>query len=375
MLSRMVWRKCVSWLPRGLMLMLSGMLVGMPVSAQLAPAAQHDAVPPVIRTIPPVSSGTGAAPVVPLAPAPETSASTPSRASTVSPADGSTTNAPAGVPALQARVTDLTGTLDTARRQGLEQRLAALEQRKGAQVAVLIVPTTAPDTIEQFATRVFDAWKLGRKATDDGVLLIMAKNDRTLRIEVGYGLEGAIPDAMAGRIIREQIVPRLQAGDYAGGIEAGVAAIEKLVDGEALPAPSANSDESMFSGFSVSELDLAFVIGMTVLFLAGSTLVAGLGAAVASWFFFGTWWAVVAGGVAGLLLSGVLGVLGVKRLFREWLGRGGGGGGSGGGFGGGFGGGRGGRGGFGGGGGFRGGFGGFGGGGGRSGGGGASGRW
>ncbi|OZI41968.1 dehydrogenase [Bordetella genomosp. 4] len=347
----------------------------MPVSAQLAPAAQHDAVPPVIRTIPPVSSGTGAAPVVPLAPAPETSASTPSRASTVSPADGSTTNAPAGVPALQARVTDLTGTLDTARRQGLEQRLAALEQRKGAQVAVLIVPTTAPDTIEQFATRVFDAWKLGRKGTDDGVLLIMAKNDRTLRIEVGYGLEGAIPDAMAGRIIREQIVPRLQAGDYAGGIEAGVAAIEKLVDGEALPAPSANSDESMFSGFSVSELDLAFVIGMTVLFLAGSTLVAGLGAAVASWFFFGTWWAVVAGGVAGLLLSGVLGVLGVKRLFREWLGRGGGGGGSGGGFGGGFGGGRGGRGGFGGGGGFRGGFGGFGGGGGRSGGGGASGRW
>lgn len=375
MLSRMVWRKCVSWLPRELMLMLSGMLVGMPVSAQLAPAAQHDAVPPVIRTIPPVSSGTGAAPVVPLAPAPETSASTPSRASTVSPADGSTTNAPAGVPALQARVTDLTGTLDTARRQGLEQRLAALEQRKGAQVAVLIVPTTAPDTIEQFATRVFDAWKLGRKGTDDGVLLIMAKNDRTLRIEVGYGLEGAIPDAMAGRIIREQIVPRLQAGDYAGGIEAGVAAIEKLVDGEALPAPSANSDESMFSGFSVSELDLAFVIGMTVLFLAGSTLVAGLGAAVASWFFFGTWWAVVAGGVAGLLLSGVLGVLGVKRLFREWLGRGGGGGGSGGGFGGGFGGGRGGRGGFGGGGGFRGGFGGFGGGGGRSGGGGASGRW
>src|SRR5690606_4694140 len=157
-LSRMVWRKCVSWLPRGLMLMLSGMLVGMPVSAQFAPAAQHDAVPPVIRTIPPVSSGTGAAPVVPLAPAPETSASTPSRASTVSPADGSTTNAPAGVPALQARVTDLTGTLDTARRQGLEQRLAALEQRKGAQVAVLIVPTTAPDTTEQFATRVFDAW-------------------------------------------------------------------------------------------------------------------------------------------------------------------------------------------------------------------------
>ncbi|WP_460478291.1 TPM domain-containing protein [Bordetella muralis] len=369
----MVWRKGESWLPRGLTLVLSGMLIGMPVSAQLAPAAQHDAVPPVIRTIPPVSPaapGTGTVPAVPLAPAPETPASTPSRAPTALPADGSTADAPVGVPTLQARVTDLTGTLDTARRQGLEQRLAALEQRKGAQVAVLIVPTTAPDTIEQYATRVFDAWKLGRKGTDDGVLLIMAKNDRTLRIEVGYGLEGAIPDAIAGRIIREQIVPRLQAGDYAGGIEAGVAAIEKLVDGEALPAPSANPDESMFSGFGVSELDLAFVIGMIVLFLAGSTLVAGLGAAVASWFFFGTWWAAAAGGVAGLLLSGVLGVLGVKRLFREWLGRGGGGGG--GGFGGGFGGGRGGRGGFGGGGGFRGGFGG---GGGRSGGGGASGRW
>lgn len=357
------------------MLALCGMLVGMPVSAQLAPAAQHDAVPPVIRTNPPVPSaapGTGTAPSVPRAPVPETSASTPSRAPTAAPADGSTADAPVGMPILQARVTDLTSTLDTARRQALEQRLAALEQRKGAQVAVLIVPTTAPDTIEQFATRVFDAWKLGRKGTDDGVLLIMAKNDRTLRIEVGYGLEGAIPDAIAGRIIREQIVPRLQAGDYAGGIEAGVAAIEKLVDGEALPAPSvqSNSDESMFSGLDVSEMGLAFVLGMIVLVLGASTLIAGLGAAVASWFVFGTWWAAIAGGVAGLLLSGVLGVLGVKRLFREWLGRGGGGGG--GGFGGGFGGGRGGRGGFGGGGGFRGGFGG---GGGRSGGGGASGRW
>ena len=104
------------------------------------------------------------------------------------------------VPELHTRVTDQTATLTPPQRASLEAKLAALEQRKGAQLAVLIVPTTQPEPIEQYATRVFDAWKLGRKGVDDGVLVIVAKNDRHVRIEVAYGLEGAIPDAAAKRV-------------------------------------------------------------------------------------------------------------------------------------------------------------------------------
>ncbi len=120
------------------------------------------------------------------------------------------------VPALGARVTDLTGTLPPDARDALEARLQALEQRKGAQVAVLILPSTQPETIEQFAIRVFDTWKLGRQGVDDGVLLLVAKDDRRVRIEVGRGLEGAIPDVAAHRIIDEYLTPRFRDGDFAG---------------------------------------------------------------------------------------------------------------------------------------------------------------
>jgi uncharacterized protein len=141
------------------------------------------------------------------------------------------------VPPLKSRVTDLTATLSGDQARALEQKLAALEARKGSQVAVLLVPTTQPETVEQYAIRVFDQWKLGRKSVDDGVLLLIAKDDRKLRIEVGRGLEGAIPDAYAKRILDEEITPRFKQGDFAGGIEAGVARITKLVDGEPMPAP------------------------------------------------------------------------------------------------------------------------------------------
>lgn len=141
------------------------------------------------------------------------------------------------VPPLTARVTDLTGTLDTGRRQALEQQLAELEQRKGAQLAVLMVATTGPEDIAAYAIRVFDAWKLGRKDIDDGALLLVAKDDRSVRIEVARGLEGAIPDAAAARIIREYLVPRFRSGDFDGGIEDAVAAMVRLVDGEPLPEP------------------------------------------------------------------------------------------------------------------------------------------
>src|SRR5512132_2715893 len=116
------------------------------------------------------------------------------------------------VPPLKARVTDLTGTLSANEAAQLEERLAAFEAKKGSQIAVLVVPTTQPETIEQYGIRAGEAWKLGRKGV----------NDRAVRIEVGYGLEGVLPDAVAKRIIDEEIVPRFRSGDFYGGIEAGV---------------------------------------------------------------------------------------------------------------------------------------------------------
>ena len=145
------------------------------------------------------------------------------------------------VPKLSARVTDLTGTLTQQQRVSLEERLAAFEARKGSQVVVLIVPTTRPEAIEQFSIRVAEQWKIGRKGTDDGVILVVARDDREVRIEVGYGLEGAIPDAIAHRIIEEQIVPHFRAGDYYAGIRSGVTAVMKRVDGEAFVSLSTKS--------------------------------------------------------------------------------------------------------------------------------------
>lgn len=143
------------------------------------------------------------------------------------------------VPALKQRVTDLTATLDASQSAALEARLAALETEKGAQIAVLIVASTGEDSIEAYATRVFEQWKLGRKGVDDGILLLVAKDDRALRIEVGYGLEGAVTDVQAARIIRERITPAFREGDFFGGIQAGTDALSGLVRGEPLPEPSA----------------------------------------------------------------------------------------------------------------------------------------
>ena len=151
---------------------------------------------------------------------------------------GSVVATPLAVPALTARVTDQTGTLDAGQTQALEAKLAAFETSKGSQIAVLIVPTTGDETIEQYSIRVTDQWKLGRKGVDDGVLLLVAKDDRKMRIEVGRGLEGVIPDAIANRIIDEDITPKFHDGDFAGGLQAGVDRLIGLVNGEALPPPS-----------------------------------------------------------------------------------------------------------------------------------------
>jgi len=141
------------------------------------------------------------------------------------------------VPPLSGHVIDLSGTLSSAQQQALEQRLNDFEVRKGSQIAVLLVPGTQPEAIEQYAIRVAEQWKLGRKKIDDGAILVVAKNERALRIEVGYGLEGALNDATAKRIIDDIIVPHFKQEDFYGGINNGVDAMMRVIDGEPLPAP------------------------------------------------------------------------------------------------------------------------------------------
>jgi uncharacterized protein len=246
------------------------------------------------------------------------------------------------VPPLSGRVTDQTATLSTEQKTSLEQTLAAFEVRKGTQIAVLMVPTTRPEEIEQFALRVVEQWKIGRKKVDDGALLLIAKDDRALRIEVGYGLEGALNDATAKRIVSEVMTPLLKQGDYFGGISAGVEQMIRVIDGEPLPEPKRGPTD--LTGQSIGQLwPLLFVL---TLFLGGvlrkalgrvpGALVAGGLLGLLGWLFAG---AVVAAALAGgiAFLITLLGV-GMGRHGGMYLGGvygGMGGGRSGGGFGGG----------------------------------------
>jgi uncharacterized protein len=202
------------------------------------------------------------------------------------------------VPPLKARVTDLTGTLNARQKASIERELKAFEARKGSQIAVLIVPTTRPEAIEQYSIRVVDKWKLGRKNVDDGALLLIAKNDRALRIEVGYGLEGALPDAIANRIIDEIITPRFKRGDFYGGIQAGVQTMMKVVQSEPLPKPIRHAQENGSSpAFTLpSIIFFAFIVGQLFRGFIGS-LPTALGMAA------------VSAGMAWLLLGTFLGGL------------------------------------------------------------------
>jgi uncharacterized protein len=170
------------------------------------------------------------------------------------------------IPALDSPVVDTTGTLDAAQKQQLEQQALALQQRKGSQLQVLMVSTTQPETIEQYAQRVFDQWKLGRQGVDDGVLLLVAKDDRRVRIQPGYGLEGAIPDAIANRVIQEYLAPKFRTGDFGGGIVDGTAQLARLVEGEALPAPVSGNreDQEPVSSDGLFALFAAFVVASLV---------------------------------------------------------------------------------------------------------------
>ena len=164
------------------------------------------------------------------------------------------------VPVLTGHVVDLTGTLSKSQKEALEQTLTSFESRKGSQLAVLIVPTTAPESIEQFGIRVAEKWKLGRKKIDDGAILLIAKNDRTLRIEVGYGLEGVLTDALSKRIIDQTIVPRFKEQDFYSGITQGVQQIMRGIDREPLEIPAAKADSVIESGMSFAPVLFVLVV-------------------------------------------------------------------------------------------------------------------
>ncbi len=217
------------------------------------------------------------------------------------------------VPPLTGRVVDQTGTLSAADIAGLTQTLRGLELRKGSQIAVLIVPTTAPETIEQYSIRVAEAWKIGRRKIDDGALLVVAKNDRKLRIEVGYGLEGVLTDVTSRRIIDEIITPKFRNGDFAGGISAGVDRIIGVIDGEPLPAPAPRPQRQsegpssaltqFLNPFNPFTIIIVLVLGgvfRSVLGrLFGSIATGGL-VGVVAWFIFGS---LILSGIAGIIAS------------------------------------------------------------------------
>ncbi|MEW6330748.1 MAG: YgcG family protein [Pseudomonadota bacterium] len=220
---------------------------------------------------------------------------------------GSAVHAEVAVPPLAARVTDLTNTLSPSQRDALEQELRAFETRKGSQIAVLIVPTTKPEAVEQYSMRVAETWKIGRKGArggriDDGVILLVAKDDRELRIEVGYGLEGAVPDAVANRVIDEIIVPFFKQGDFYGGIQAGVARLIRLIDGEPLPPPQAR--DRSWSGIA-DLLPVVFIAVMIGGGFLGSLLGRLIGAAVSGGIVGIVFWITI-GSFIGALVAGVV---------------------------------------------------------------------
>ncbi len=212
------------------------------------------------------------------------------------------------VPALVGHVTDQTGTLTQEQRSTLEKTLSAFEARKGMQLAILLVPTTAPEAIEQYALRVAEQWKLGRKKVDDGVIVLVAKDDRTVRIEVGYGLEGALSDIVSKRIISETIVPRFQQGDFYAGLQSGTDQIMGVIDGEPLPAVQGNAkvaDQGL-----QQFVPLLFIVALAlggvlrrVFGKLGGSLITGIAVTGLAWFVIGTLLYAVLAGVVSMLIT------------------------------------------------------------------------
>lgn len=253
------------------------------------------------------------------------------------------------VPELQERVTDLSGTLDAGQRASLAAKLESLEDDTGAQVAVLLVPTARPEAIEQFALRVVEAWQLGREGVDDGALLLVALEDREVRIEVGYGLEGVLTDATSRRIIDEAVLPHFRNGDMYGGLAAGVDRITAVVRGEELPPPERRDTDGSGWGELLPLLFIAILVGGAILRavlgrLLGSVATGGI-AGFLVFVVTALWGAALGAGSVAFLITLMMGgtrgwATGGRRggggFFGGWGGGlGGGGGGWGGGFGGG----------------------------------------
>lgn len=223
-------------------------------------------------------------------------------------AAASVASADVAVPPLVGRVVDQTGTLSSGDVASLNQTIRNFETRKGSQIAVLIVPTTDGEAIEQFSLRAAEAWKIGRKKIDDGAMLVIAKNDRHLRIEVGYGLEGALTDVTTKRIIDEEITPKFKTGDFAGGVSAGLNRVIRVIDGEKLPAPEPPHWQNT-GLFDLSDMFNPFLL--IPVFLLGGVMRSMLGRLVGSavsggvvtlvaWFLFGS---LIAAIVAGLIAT------------------------------------------------------------------------
>jgi uncharacterized protein len=211
---------------------------------------------------------------------------------------------PQPVPKLTARVMDLTGSLSAADQAAIEARLKAFEDKKGAQIAVLIVPTVQPETTFDYASRVFTEWKLGRKGVDDGVLFVVAKGDRKMQILTGPGISGSLTDAMSKRIIAEIVAPKFRANDFAGGIDAGTQKIMAVIEGEALPPPPAKRQGSAPQQ-GVGWDTIAFIV-LFLVFGVGSALRAMLGRFVGS---------SVTGAIAGIIAWFMVGGLIATAVF------------------------------------------------------------
>ena len=216
------------------------------------------------------------------------------------------------IPALSARVIDTTATLDAAQRQALDNKLQTFENAKGSQIVVLMVPTTAPEDIGGYTQRVGDLWKIGRKDIGDGLLIVVAKNDRVVRIATAKTLEGAVPDLAAKQIIERAITPRFREGDFAGGLNAGVDMLTALISGEKLPEPSAaDARHPRDAGFQW--LDFAVLLFVAVPFAArllGSvigrklgSLLTGAGVGLLAWLLTASLVVAVLTGMAGFVFA------------------------------------------------------------------------
>ncbi|MBI5718583.1 MAG: TPM domain-containing protein [Burkholderiales bacterium] len=218
------------------------------------------------------------------------------------------------VPALSARVIDETGTLSAPQRSALEAKLAAFEAQAGPQIVVLLVPATAPEDIAAYAQRVADSWKIGRRDQGDGVLVVVAKNERRVRIEVAKALEGAIPDLAARQIIDNAIRPAFRADDYAGGLNAAIDQLMGRIRGEGLPAPAPVPAREL-PGLQLEELAMFLFVAVPIIATVltrlfgrklGSLFAAG-GAGYAGWWFSASAWVAAGVGLAALVLVGIIG--------------------------------------------------------------------